>query len=717
MAASGTRGAPQTSTASTAATPGVTGEGQRKERKEPVDLMDMIHRIINPRKRSLSGLHSKKAGAAFVPPRSTHQYTPSPAGDGSRMGDRTPAASGRRTVACRRVLPPVTDFPTPNTHEAALLVAACQEASAAKPPTRSTAKPWRHPREHEDEHVARKRPCGSSSSGRGGGTEAEAAVLQIMPPPSPLPVCQLNFPSPTPLRRAASESSGAATGGSDTLSENGGQLDHDDAAQSLDFVAATLAAAVADDTPFAVDDTSLCGSAELMVEVVPATLMSPCSSDELPGADSPMQLELSDSDRPASTPPLRESKDWLTVAPAAIPPPPPQQQQPSIQHSQPPQQPQQPAWASFALPTGEQAEAMETAEAAEVGQVTTESKDWLTVAPAAIPPPQPHQQQPSIQHSQPPPSPRATVGSIVRLPSPGADVGPNAAETMEAMEPVEAAEPMEATEHAAERSEVAAAAAAAADTVLVDVDVLEGHQHRHSVAPDMSVYASLRCSPPRRATPLVGEEAAVAVDERRTEEVGTGEAGMETEEAAGIAGAVCVVTDSHHQLGVAQAASDRAAGMPSAAPKSVSEGPTERIGELEATPSRRPDDWGLPPAVAAELGVPEMHAWQAECLAQPGVSDGGNLVFTAPTSAGKSLVADVLVLRNLIRTSKLAIICLPFVALYAPPPLTTSHSKWDTHCTTRSLIPTITGNTVRSFCCLYTGNCPQPRKLDHGLTL
>jgi hypothetical protein len=40
-------------------------------------------------------------------------------------------------------------------------------------------------------------------------------------------------------------------------------------------------------------------------------------------------------------------------------------------------------------------------------------------------------------------------------------------------------------------------------------------------------------------------------------------------------------------------------------------------------------------------------------------------------------------------------------------------SELDTSCTTPSLIPTVNGNTVR----LRTDNCPQPRKLDHGLAL
>ncbi len=59
---------------------------------------------------------------------------------------------------------------------------------------------------------------------------------------------------------------------------------------------------------------------------------------------------------------------------------------------------------------------------------------------------------------------------------------------------------------------------------------------------------------------------------------------------------------------------------------------------------------------------------QAEALEQPGVLDGRSLVFSAPTSAGKSAVAEVLALRCLCsrRTAdKIVLLVLPFVSLCA----------------------------------------------------
>ena len=48
---------------------------------------------------------------------------------------------------------------------------------------------------------------------------------------------------------------------------------------------------------------------------------------------------------------------------------------------------------------------------------------------------------------------------------------------------------------------------------------------------------------------------------------------------------------------------------------------------------------------------------------QPGVLSGGNLVYCAPTSGGKSAVAELLMLRRLITTGRTAMLVMPFVSL------------------------------------------------------
>lgn len=78
--------------------------------------------------------------------------------------------------------------------------------------------------------------------------------------------------------------------------------------------------------------------------------------------------------------------------------------------------------------------------------------------------------------------------------------------------------------------------------------------------------------------------------------------------------------------------------------------------------------YGLPPALTANfaaLGVSNIYSWQASCLLAKGLLDGErHLVYTAPTGGGKSLVADVLLLKRIIENpGRKALLVLPYVAL------------------------------------------------------
>jgi DNA polymerase theta len=78
--------------------------------------------------------------------------------------------------------------------------------------------------------------------------------------------------------------------------------------------------------------------------------------------------------------------------------------------------------------------------------------------------------------------------------------------------------------------------------------------------------------------------------------------------------------------------------------------------------------YSLPRQLAANfaaLGIKTIYPWQKQCLLGPGLLDGEkNLVYSAPTGGGKSLVADVLMLKRVLedRHAK-AILVLPYVAL------------------------------------------------------
>ncbi|XP_067849109.1 DNA polymerase theta [Heptranchias perlo] len=77
-------------------------------------------------------------------------------------------------------------------------------------------------------------------------------------------------------------------------------------------------------------------------------------------------------------------------------------------------------------------------------------------------------------------------------------------------------------------------------------------------------------------------------------------------------------------------------------------------------------NWGLPKAVLEKyqsMGVVSIFEWQAECLTQHRVLEGRNLVYSAPTSAGKTLVAELLILKTVLERRKKALFILPFVSV------------------------------------------------------
>lgn len=78
-------------------------------------------------------------------------------------------------------------------------------------------------------------------------------------------------------------------------------------------------------------------------------------------------------------------------------------------------------------------------------------------------------------------------------------------------------------------------------------------------------------------------------------------------------------------------------------------------------------DWGLPAEIARkyeERGITEMFDWQVTCLGNSKVLfDCCNLVYSAPTSAGKTLVAEILTIKTILERQKKVIIILPFVSI------------------------------------------------------
>ena len=92
--------------------------------------------------------------------------------------------------------------------------------------------------------------------------------------------------------------------------------------------------------------------------------------------------------------------------------------------------------------------------------------------------------------------------------------------------------------------------------------------------------------------------------------------------------------------------------------------PTQQ--QLESTNSGLSISEFLPQELAdhyAKAGMKTLHPWQCECLQTGTALDGGSLVFTAPTSGGKTLVAEILMLRSHLRLKKKAIMVVPYVSI------------------------------------------------------
>ncbi|XP_020246250.1 helicase and polymerase-containing protein TEBICHI isoform X2 [Asparagus officinalis] len=70
-------------------------------------------------------------------------------------------------------------------------------------------------------------------------------------------------------------------------------------------------------------------------------------------------------------------------------------------------------------------------------------------------------------------------------------------------------------------------------------------------------------------------------------------------------------------------------------------------------------------SIYMKKGISKLYPWQVDCLLVDGVLEKRNLVYSASTSAGKSFVAEILMLRRVISTEKMALLVLPYVSICA----------------------------------------------------
>lgn len=77
--------------------------------------------------------------------------------------------------------------------------------------------------------------------------------------------------------------------------------------------------------------------------------------------------------------------------------------------------------------------------------------------------------------------------------------------------------------------------------------------------------------------------------------------------------------------------------------------------------------WGFSRIILEEYkkkNIHKMFDWQAECLRNEKLwKDARNLVYSAPTSAGKTFVSEILMIRNVIERQKKVLVILPFISV------------------------------------------------------
>ncbi|CAF0891418.1 unnamed protein product [Rotaria sordida] len=86
----------------------------------------------------------------------------------------------------------------------------------------------------------------------------------------------------------------------------------------------------------------------------------------------------------------------------------------------------------------------------------------------------------------------------------------------------------------------------------------------------------------------------------------------------------------------------------------------------EKQPSKPLTELNLPTAVIncyQRSGISHLFAWQAECIEKASASGKRNFIFSAPASAGKTIVSELLLIKSVLETKRKALFIEPYVSI------------------------------------------------------
>lgn len=74
----------------------------------------------------------------------------------------------------------------------------------------------------------------------------------------------------------------------------------------------------------------------------------------------------------------------------------------------------------------------------------------------------------------------------------------------------------------------------------------------------------------------------------------------------------------------------------------------------------------LPPSIVSayhSLGIQDLFPWQLQCLTSTQALQGGNLVYNAPTSGGKTLISELILILRYLRSQRKSLFVVPYISI------------------------------------------------------